>query len=297
MGKLSFTIQIEVAPAEARELLALGAVESRTLAALAPDRRDALAAAAPHRRIARVGPEGVGLLLADDAGQGKTLRALHVRPEWRRRGIARALVEHWVAAVGGGTFATAPVDSRDLSADLFFRALGWSGEEQGGRQMRRDLDTLPPVPALAGYRLRTYEEGDGAAWTRVLRNAFATEEGRHAPSADDAFQREFLANALWEPARLFFAVREPDGEVAGTTASWESEIEGRRVGLIHWVAVDPVHRGHGLGEALNLAALHDMRARGHREAYLNTSAELRSAVRLYERLGFQVSRRSIVYRM
>src|SRR5215212_1937404 len=158
--------------------------------------------------------------------------------------------------------------------------------ESSGLRMWRDLADLPPVPATPGYRLRTYQPGDEALWTALVRRAFATEREGHGPGGEEPFRREFLDQPIWEPSRLFFAVRDADGELAGTTASWEWEIDGRRVGLIHWVAVDPAHRGHGLGVALNLAALHDMRARGHREAYLNTSRRLVMAVRLYDRLGF-----------
>lgn len=291
---ISLSVGIESGAAAA--LLAAAAAESRTLAALAAERRRALLEACAHRRVARAGEAAVGLLLAQEDETGLLLRALYVRPEWRRRGIARALVEDLLATVGAREAATAPVDSRDAAADAFFRALGWRAEGQGDLRMWRDLENLPPVPATPGYRLRTYQVGDDAAWERLIRRAFATEEGRHAPEGENAFAREFLQSAFFAPDRLFFAVREADGEVAGTTASWEHEIDGRRVGLLHWVAVDPAHRGHGLGAALNLAALHDLRARGHREAYLNTNALLRAAVRLYERLGFRVERQSIVYR-
>jgi ribosomal protein S18 acetylase RimI-like enzyme len=58
------------------------------------------------------------------------------------------------------------------------------------------------------------------------------------------------------------------------------------MGLVHWVAVDPGHRGRRLGEALLAAALHAMKARGHTEAFLNTNPALAAAVQLYERLGF-----------
>lgn len=289
---MPFTISTTMDAVEAGELLTLAAAESRTLGGLSPERREALAVGASCRRVARVGGRAVGLLLAEEEEGRARLRALYVPPEWRRRGVARALV----ADLGSIESMEALVESPDEAADAFFRALGWQAEEQGSRQMRRDLKELPPVPVTPGYRLRTYQAGDEAGWTRLVRRAFATEEGHHLPDGADLFQRELSDHLCWEPGRLFFAAREADGALAGTTASWEYEIDGRPVGLIHWVAVDPEHRGRRLGEALNLAALHDMRARGHREAYLHTHDRLRAAVRLYERLGFTLTRRSLLYR-
>jgi mycothiol synthase len=283
-------ISTTVAGTDAQELLDLVAADSHTLRALPPLTRGALVSAAAHCHVARSGDRAVGLLIANRRESSGVLRAIGVRAEWRRRGVARALVESLAAeldAEGVRRMVTAAVDTRDAAAIAFFRALGWTEESTGSLQMRRDLDDLPPLPALAGYRLRTYREGDAEAWTRLLRDAFATEVGSHAPAGDDAFRRELGESPLFDPGRVFFAVREEDGQVAGTTSSWEAKIEGRRVGLIHWVAVAPAHRGHGLGEALNLAALHDMRARGHQEAYLNTNTALRAAVHLYERLGFR----------
>jgi mycothiol synthase len=289
-----FTIDDRVDPVEARDLLACASAESITLRGLSIERREALLAQAPHRRVARVAGQVVGLALADEGETGTRIRVLAVLPERRRLGIARALIGD-LAATGS---LAAMVESPDAAADAFFTALGWRAEEQGGLQMRRDLAELPSVPPTPNYRIRTYEPGDDSVWTGLIRRAFATEAGagRHTPGGDDPFRHEFLDQPLWEPGRLFFAVREPDGEPAGTTASWEYQIEGRTVGLIHWVAVDPAHRGRRLGEALNLTALHDMRARGHREAYLHTNRGLRAAVALYERLGFVVSRRPLLYR-
>jgi mycothiol synthase len=290
-------IQTPADVAAAQELLDRFGPESPTLRALSPEAREALALEAAHRLLARDDGRAVGLLLATERKGSVAICAMIVRPEWRRQGVAWSLLSTLAALPGmeGRRLETVPVDSRDTIANRFFASLGWSAVPTGGLQMRRDLDDLPPVPAPAGYRLRTYQEGDEEAWMRLLRAAFATEEGSHAPVGDSAFRRELGDSPLFEPGRVFFAVREADGEVAGTTSSWETEIDGRRVGLIHWVAVAPEHRGHGLGEALNLAALHDMRARGHQEAYLNTHTALRAAVRLYESLGFRPAQQWIIY--
>jgi mycothiol synthase len=153
-------------------------------------------------------------------------------------------------------------------------------------RMIRPLTNLPPLTTSPGYRLRPYRPGDEEPWVQLINAAFATEKRTFDPLTSGSFEKEFPIASGERYDWILFAERESDGALAGTTAAWEAEREGRRWGLIHWVAVDPAHRGRGLGEALILAALHAMRARGHTEVYLNTDPALAAAVRVYERLGF-----------
>jgi GxxExxY protein len=153
-------------------------------------------------------------------------------------------------------------------------------------RMIRTLDMLPPIRVPDGYRLRSYRPGDEEAWARLINAAFATEKRQFDPVTAASFEREYPTSHGESWDWILFAERLADGALAGTTAAWEAERDGRRMGLVHWVAVDPVDRGRRLGEALLAAALHAMRARGHTEVYLNTGPELAAAVQLYERLGF-----------
>ena len=45
-------------------------------------------------------------------------------------------------------------------------------------------------------------------------------------------------------------------------------------------------RGHGLGEKLTVASMHESRRRGFKEMYLDTDPGLTHAVAIYEKLGF-----------
>ncbi len=51
------------------------------------------------------------------------------------------------------------------------------------------------------------------------------------------------------------------------------------------MAVEPGHRGRGIGEAVARAAIAHVRQRGG-ELYLYTNSKLQNAIRLYRRLGF-----------
>src|SRR5206468_1314309 len=142
------------------------------------------------------------------------------------------------------------VETRDAGAGSFFHAIGWEREDTGSLRMRRDLDALPVVNVAEGYFLRTFEEGDAAAWVRVRNAAFAAESHGGEPWTRETFERSFRGDPIFSPDRVYLAVRQSDGEVAGTTSSWDYEVDGRSVGLIHWVAVAPEHRGKRLGLAL-----------------------------------------------
>jgi mycothiol synthase len=153
-------------------------------------------------------------------------------------------------------------------------------------KMTRSLDDLPSVIVPEGYHLRPYRSGDEEGWVRLVNAAFSTEQRLFDPLTRASFEKEFPVSKGERREWILFAERVEDGALAGTTAAWEAEFEGRRMGLVHWVAVDPAHRGHRLGEALLSAALHAMRARGYSEVFLNTDPALAAAVQLYERLGF-----------
>lgn len=69
-------------------------------------------------------------------------------------------------------------------------------------------------------------------------------------------------------------------------------------GLKAWiedVVVDEAARGHGVGEALNLAALDEARRRGAKAVSLTSRPSREAANRLYQRIGFS-ARDTNVYR-
>src|SRR5207248_4638326 len=59
------------------------------------------------------------------------------------------------------------------------------------------------------------------------------------------------------------------------------------VGAIQNLGITPALRGHGLGTALLLQALHGFRRAGLTRALLEVTAQNEGAIRLYRRLGFR----------
>ena len=82
---------------------------------------------------------------------------------------------------------------------------------------------------------------------------------------------------------VFFAQIENEG-IVGTVALLRAE-EG--VCKLVKLAVDENYRGHGIGEKLCLAVIEKARQLGARKVVLYSNTDLRSALRLYYRLGFR----------
>lgn len=86
-----------------------------------------------------------------------------------------------------------------------------------------------------------------------------------------------------------------DGRIAGALTLAVFRIPTGLRAWIEDVVVDAGARGHGVGEALNLAALEEARRRGAVTVDLTSRPSREAANRLYQRLGF-VARETNVYR-
>lgn len=82
--------------------------------------------------------------------------------------------------------------------------------------------------------------------------------------------------------RILFALI--GDEVVGTCAL---KPEAPGVFELTKMAVTEKHQGAGIGSALMQAAIDEFRAIGGRELFLETNSILKTAIRLYERMGFE----------
>jgi ribosomal protein S18 acetylase RimI-like enzyme len=109
-----------------------------------------------------------------------------------------------------------------------------------------------------------------------------------APTASE------LAEMISSPATVVFIAR-VDGVIAGSLTLAVFRIPTGVRAWIEDVVVDGSARGHGVGEALNKAALDEARLRGAVTVDLTSRPSREAANRLYQRLGF-VARETNVYR-
>jgi len=66
-------------------------------------------------------------------------------------------------------------------------------------------------------------------------------------------------------------------------------------GEIHMIGADPAYQGQGIGRKVLLAGLAYLREKGISTAYLSVDSENKSALNLYDSLGFELHRKTLWY--
>ncbi len=253
------------------------------------------------------GVNSVRALLAWDGdrlvGYGQILRSgseataeIVVHPEARRRGLGSRLIAR------ARELASADADELNIWA---YGALA-PGAAIAARcglttartllQLERPLDTLPPMPDLAGYTIRQFDAAaDAAAWLELHNRVFADhpENGTWSPA-----DLEARLHQPWFSAEDFL-VAEAGGRMVGF--NWLKQVPAAPPDLpegeIYIIGVDDSQRGRGLGRALAVLGLHHLRRRGMRVCTLYVEDDNAPALRLYRALGFVVRHAHRCYRL
>ena len=218
---------------------------------------------------------------------------LVIHPAHRRRGLGLALAR---AAVGeAGPLAVRIWAHGDLPAAAALAGAAGFTQMRSLFLMRRSLREPLPEPRLPeGVTLRTFTPGqDEAEWLALNAAAFATHPEQGSWTRAELEHRE--AQPWFDPGGFFLAVR--GGRLAGFhwTKIHEPAGGGERTGEVYVVGVHPAEQGTGLGRALTLAGLHDLRGREIPWVILYVDGENAAAIRLYDSLGFAHIATDVMY--
>lgn len=213
---------------------------------------------------------------------------LLVDPAHRGRGIGRALLDRLA-----GEARSLGVDRLDAWAHHPGPAATGLASAFGMRPTRRlwqmgmALDAVterhrsPPV--LEAIRIRSYRPADADALAAFVRDAFP----EHPENADFApADIAALSRVDWfDPTTILLAEEAGSNRLLGM--HWVKVDPGGDSGEVYVLAVARAARGRGLGRALLLIGLEEMRRRGLRQAYLYVDSDNEAAIDLYRRTGFR----------
>jgi GNAT superfamily N-acetyltransferase len=225
---------------------------------------------------------------------------INVLPEFRRRGIGRALHEEALRLADGRTTflgeANEPIDG-EAAARPFAEALGYSSVHVE-HQLILDLPAAPPPPPAAdaddGWVMRTWVDTCPvelrAGFVR-LRNQMEQDVPRgEIDAAPEVYTAERLAAEEVRMTKAFTtvtAVAEKDGELGGY-----SKVVLPHGGDFAWqddTLVMPDHRGHRLGLRLKTATLALIAAEHPERTVIHTwtDPDNTAMYRTNERFGFR----------
>lgn len=240
-------------------------------------------------------PDGVAVLAPEGGG---AVLELVVRPEARRRGVARALAEEAAVVVRqrGLEDAVSVWAHGMLPGAAELAAAHGLAPVRELRRMTADaaaLAGLTAPEAPEGVRLRSYSPGtDDAAWLALNAAAFADHPEQGSLTQADLEDRR--GEDWFDAAGFLLAEREADGELLGY--HW-TKVEGDgTAGEVYAVGVSPDAQGMGLGRVLTVAGLVHMRDGGADRVDLYVDADNTAAVALYEKLGFVLGAADAQYR-
>ena len=230
-----------------------------------------------------------------------------VAPEWRRRGIATALLprnEALLRATAAEHHGVAPkwLESEGIETNAGnvallenagYRAVRWFYD-----MVRPTLDEIPDVPLPERIGVRPVTRGQYRSIWEAATEAFRDHWGERDES-EEAWARfrdepSYADPSLW---RIGWEGDQIAGLVINTVPVDANAHFGRQRGYVDMVAVRRPWRRRGLARALLADGLRAMRDAGLTSANLGVDTENPTgALRLYEDLGFAPEKRFASYR-
>ena len=237
--------------------------------------------------------EVVGYAILIDEQDGMQLQALSmVHPDHRGSGVGASLMSRIddraaeISAGRGGVirywWGASDEESRTLASYGYRRA-------RTIRRMDADVEGIT-LRSVDGIAIRVFDpDGDAVAVHDVIEDAFSNQYG-WTPTPFEEWWRQWVDREGSDPRLSFVAVA--GDELVGAALN----VERLGMGWIVDLGVREAWRGRGIGAALVEHSMAEFRRRGYAQGSLNVDPENETgAMRLYEKLGFEVNRDYAIY--
>lgn len=231
----------------------------------------------------------VGYAAVDSAGAAE----LVVDPEWRRRGVGRALLD--------AIFDSSVWAHGDLPAAQALAASAGLVSTRELHVMERAVgpgdDVSPTLPE--GFAVRTFEPGrDEQAWLDVNGLAFASHPEQGSITLEDL--RERMGQDWFDPEGFFLVedttVTQDGGAHPLAAFHWTKREPGSSTGEVYVVGVHPAYQGRGLAGLLTGLGTAYLAGQGVDTIELYVDGDNTRALATYRRAGFDDAAVHVVYR-
>lgn len=167
-------------------------------------------------------------------------------------------------------------------------AVGFEAGEQYGNDTERSLDEPIPEPQLPdGFSIRPATMDDYLQLEKVHSGAFGS--GSWTP---EIYRDEVMLKPGYSPEREIVVVA-PDGQFAAFTVTWLDELN--KIGYFEPVGVHKDFHRRGLGRAMMLHCLHEMKRLGMTTAQVGHEIDNPASTGLYTSLGFRTKHKLMDY--
>jgi mycothiol synthase len=156
-------------------------------------------------------------------------------------------------------------------------------------QRRADL-SVKDYRIPAGFKIRPLAgEAEAAAYVNLHQRVFESK------NMTEAWRRRTLHHPDYVPD-LDLVVEAPDGSLAAFCIGWLNKHDDYLTGQIEPLGCHPDYRHLALGRLALAECLRRLQAHGAQHIYVETDNYRSTALRLYESMGFQVTREVLVFR-
>jgi ribosomal protein S18 acetylase RimI-like enzyme len=229
----------------------------------------------------------------------------HLVPEWRGKGIGRAMLHHSERGLRKiaqrhpthvpHLFEVFAFDSQPEYEALILSE-GYAPVRHEYDMVRPNLDNIPDLPLPEGLNVRPVQPEDWRAIWEANVEAFAEHWGQD--THDEADYQRWLNQPNFDPS--LWQVAWDGDQIAGMILNFVDAAQNlkysRQRGYTEDIAVRKPWRQRGLARALLARSLKMHKELGMKEAALGVDTQNQTgALRLYESMGFQVVRRMSVY--